>query len=162
MGRVVSQKVPSHEELVKQRRLQIVADKLSTMDTNTDIAKRFGISRKTVQRALDWGHDQGLFDVNIRERLLHHVMGFTKQLDRIDEEWRLAIDQTRDDETGERLFPLHPQMFGTLSREERETRIKVLELEGLYRNVLNVRAVGMAEEKDVEVTWRIVDADEGK
>ena len=151
----------TRSEVAQNRWLQIIANKIETGESNTKVAKRFGVSSKTVQRALDWGHDEGLFEVNIRERLLHHVMGFTKQLDRIDEEWRLAIDQTRDDETGERLFPLHPQMFGTLSREERETRIKVLELEGLYRNVLNVRAVGMGEEeKDVEVTWRIVDADE--
>ena len=148
-------------EVVRQRWLQIVADKLQTMDKNTAIGKRFGVSSKTVQRALDWGHDEGLFEINIRERLLHHVMGFNGQLERIREEWDLAVDETRDEETGERTAPMNPMHFSVLSREERETRIKVLELEGLYRNVLNVRAVGMGEEeKDVEVTWRIVDADE--
>ncbi len=148
-------------EVVRQRWLQIVADKLQTMDKNTVIGKRFGVSSKTVQRALDWGHDEGLFEINIRERLLHHVMGFNGQLERIREEWDLAVDETRDEETGERTGPMNPMHFSVLSREERETRIKVLELEGLYRNVLNVRAVGMGEEeKDVEVTWRIVDADE--
>ena len=160
----MSQEVTLRKRIQRKetRYLQIVTEKIKSGKNNTAIAKQFGVDRRTVQRAFDWGYAKGIFDVDIRERLFHHIIEFTKQLDWINEETRLAVDQTRNEETGERTGPMNPMHLSVLSREERETRIKVLELEGLYRNVLNIKPAGMDEEKDFEVTWRIVDPDEGE
>ncbi len=153
--------VKTKTELAKQRWLRIIADKLETGDSHKELANRFGVSTKTIERALDWGRKQGLFEVNARERLFHHIIELTKQLDWINEEKETAIEMTRD-ETGKRTMPIPSQQLTALSRELRETRIAVMELEGLYWNVRNIIPANMGEEKDIKVTWRVVDADEGK
>jgi transposase-like protein len=151
--------VKTKTEVAQQRWLQIIADKLKTGESHKKVAKRFGVSTKTIERALDWGREQGLFKVNARERLLYHIIELTKQLDWINEEKDLAVDRTRD-ENGKRIAPLMPHQFVAISRQMRETRVKVLELEGLCKNVLNLRPVGEDDKQDdtVEVKWIVVDA----
>lgn len=144
------------------RDLQIIVNKIKTGDTNSTIAKRFGVAYKTVQRALEWGRDQGFFEIDTRERLYHYLVEFNRQLEWIREERELAVNMTKN-KHGKRTIPIHPRHFAALSREERDTLTKMLELEGLYKNAVNVPPAPGDEEEEEEVItgrWVIVDPDE--
>jgi hypothetical protein len=114
----------------------------------SQLAKRFGVSDRTIVAAIRWGERMGVFTDDIRERLQNQLIEWRTHLAWLEGERKLYVVDARDD--GKRK-PLHPYCLTAVSREIREVRTRIAELEGLIRNTLTVEHTGSVESQLVIV-----------
>lgn len=123
----------------KLRYIEICTDKINSGDSNEQVAARFDVERRTVDRAISWGRKQGYFQPNA-EKLKQHIAEWREHEKWLEQELRLTREKYKR-EDGKRSA-MHPFALSSLSRELREVRTKIAELEGIYKQTLNINHSG--------------------
>ena len=126
----------------ERRRIDIcIAYKTETpRPTQVSLAQRFGVAPVTVNKAIHWGEQFGLFTDDISMRLQYQLAEWRDHLKFLESELRLTKRISRS-ESGKR-YPISHNALKTLSSEIREVRTRIDELEGIYKQTVNVNVAG--------------------
>ena len=106
---------------------------------NKDIAEVFDIAPRTVDLAIAWGKRHELFRRAATDKINHHIQEIRAHLKWLESELRILKRSTRHE--GKRI-PLPAAQIRAISAELRETRVVLMELEGIYRKTLNLQHTG--------------------
>lgn len=127
----------------ERKYLQIVLAKLSNGSlSSTKLAEQFECSVATVERALSWGRKTGKFTTDSAEKLAEHIAEYRKHLEFLEKELKARKKLAREEAGGRRDAPIGSQSLKHISSEIREVRLKLMELEGIYSNIVNVQVTG--------------------
>jgi hypothetical protein len=133
----------------KRRYVEICTYKINNPDTsNEKVGAHFDVERRTVDRAIAWGRKQGLFQPD-GEKLRQHIAEWREHERWLEQELRLQKRDARKDDG--RRAPMQSFALTSLSRELREVRTKIAELEGLYKQTVNVN-IGGQEGNELKLT----------
>ncbi|MDD4986808.1 MAG: hypothetical protein PHQ43_13740 [Dehalococcoidales bacterium] len=122
--------------------------------TIAQLAKQFGISDSTINRALAWGRRHGFFARSATDKLQEHIGELKKQIDWLEAELKIAeaARVIRDEKTGKKIkVPMAAQRIGVILKELRETRALLMELEGVYKKTVALQV----DESIVDVLNRV-------
>jgi DNA-binding transcriptional regulator LsrR (DeoR family) len=114
-------------------------EKVSSGAKNAEIARRWGVSERTVKTALAWGRENGVFDADVTVKLEKHLQEFKARLKDLDGYLRAELGRDRkirDASGGYEALP--SKQIIIIFQEIREHQTKIMELEGIYRQYVNV------------------------
>lgn len=121
------------------RYVSMCIDKISSGETNKELARRYGVSESTVKNAVAWGRDNGVFDTDITVKLEKHIQAFRKRLAMLDEYLKSEFERNEKIRVSTDGFEALPsKQLIMIFQEIREHQTKVMELEGIYRQYVNV------------------------
>jgi hypothetical protein len=121
--------------------LQICLDYISEKITQEQLAQKYGVNRATVVRALKWGERNSLFARNAAEKIKRELATWRDHERWLESELRLAKRESRQEENRKRK-PMHPYQISIISRELREVRKTIAELEGIYKETVRLEHSG--------------------
>lgn len=149
----------------EKRYIDICVAQIASADTNEAIAQRFGVARTCVDRALRWGRERGLYTLDTNEKLRVHLQELGTVLRRLeraflamDRRYRKLLRNGRDRATTE--SPTSPpfrsvrhgpkdatargsiRLMVQLAERILGYRTRIMELEGIYKQVLNIQHGG--------------------
>jgi transposase-like protein len=122
--------------------------------TIAELAVQFDVSDSTINRALAWGRRKGFFARSATDKLQEHIGELKAQIEWLESELKIAkkAQVTTDEKTGKRIkLPMAAHRIGMLSRELRETRALLMELEGVYKKTVALQV----DESIVDVLNRV-------
>ncbi len=122
----------------EKRRLAICCRKKTTKLTNEEIAREFEVSLPSVSNALKWGKAMGLYDVDQGEQLENRIAEILTQGSKLEEmAFLVASNVTSRLKKGEQVNMAKEVV--PLFKELRETRSFLSELQGLYKQFVNIK-----------------------
>ena len=121
----------------QKRYVDICTYKIANASTaNKDIAGVFDITRKTVDLAIAWGRRNDLFRRAASDNIDQSIQEVRAHLKLLESEVRLYKRQRRKGDE------IQSSLITGLSRELREWRIILMQLEGTYETTLKLRYPG--------------------
>jgi len=159
------------------RYIEICTERIANPKTlNRELGIIFDVTERTIDRAIWWGKKKGLFTKNARTKINRHISEFQKHIDFLEAELKI-IDRARtfktliDDEgnilepydvngeprdqtkyrTKKNKLPIGPARLAAVSRELRECRVIVMELEGIYKQTVNLQ-LGTVDLPAIQIT----------
>jgi hypothetical protein len=123
----------------ERRNIEICTRKIEKEEPSHVIAEVYGVNTRTIDRALAWGRRHGFFARSATDKLQEHIGELKKQIDWLEKELRIAekARSLKDKQSGKRIkVPMAAHRVGMLSRELRETRALLMELEGVYKKTV--------------------------
>ncbi len=138
----------------ERRNIEICTRKIEKEEINKVIAEAYGVTERTIDSALAWGRRHGFFARSATDKLQEHIGELKKQIDWLEAELKIAEAARiiRDEKTGKKIkVPMAAHRVGTLSRELRETRALLMELEGVYKKTVALQV----DETIVDVLNRV-------
>lgn len=123
----------------ERRNIEICTRKIEKEEINKVIAEAYGVTERTIDSALAWGRRHGFFARSATDKLQEHIGELKKQIDWLEAELKIAEAARiiRDEKTGKKIkVPMAAHRVGMLSRELRETRALLMELEGVYKKTV--------------------------
>tara|TARA_Y100000310_G_C20657440_1_gene802732 strand:+ start:549 stop:1094 length:546 start_codon:yes stop_codon:yes gene_type:complete len=124
--------------------IEILTWKKAHRATNDGTAAHFGIGVMMVMNAEKWAQRTGYFIVDTADVLEKHMAAIRKAIGEIEKELRIARQHSRikitkgDGRTTTRRIPLPATTFNAIFGRWLEYNTRLMEIEGLYRKVLNV------------------------
>lgn len=138
----------------ERRNIEICTRKIEKAEPNRILAEAWGVTERTIDNALAWGRRHGFFARSATDKLQEHIGELKKQIGWLEKELRIA-ERARtftDTETGKKQkAPMAAHRVGMLSRELRETRALLMELEGVYKKTVALQA----DESIVDILNRV-------
>ena len=123
----------------ERRNIEICTRKIEKEEPNRILAEVWGVTERTIDNALAWGRRHGFFARSATDKLQEHIGELKKHIDWLEKELKIAeaARTFKNEETGKKVkAPMAAHRVGMLSRELRETRALVMELEGVYRKTV--------------------------
>jgi len=116
-----------------------LAKRTNPSRTNMQLAADFGISRSLVDRAFRYGQEHDIFAVDILNKVQTHISELRTLLGKLEKAFAKHSRKPRGVPKG---WKPNATDLTRLSREIRETRMLIMELEGLYKHTLSVQHGG--------------------
>lgn len=137
--------------------LDICADKTKLKLTNEQLAEKHGCARSRVDRAIKYGSGCGFFTVELAEKLDRWIADLRDDIARLERDLKRQRRRPRNLDPEERAAwrPSH-HAVAALSRIILDYKTRLMELEGIYRQVLSVDVRGKV---DQTITIRRVPAE---
>jgi len=121
-----------------RRYVEIVAEKIASDKTYSELATQFNVSVSTVKNAVSWGRTQGMFNKDLTEKLEHHIAeyrGLVAETEKLLQR-RIKLEEEMYEHTRE-LLPA--TQFSFLMQRLEAQRERLMELEGVYKKSVNVQ-----------------------
>lgn len=122
----------------EQRRVAICTRKKSTKLTNKEVAREFGVTEKSVANALQWGRRTGIYEIDQSEQLERRIYEIVQSLDELEKMSKLVnknvvkrLEHGEEVNMSKEVTPLY--------KEIRESRVLLMELQGLYKQLVNIK-----------------------
>lgn len=138
----------------ERRNIEICTRKIEKEEPNHVLADVWGVTERTICNALAWGRRKGFFARSATDKLQEHIGELKAQIGWLESELKIAkkAQVTTDEKTGKRVkLPMAAHRVGMLSRELRETRALLMELEGVYKKTVALQV----DESIVDVLNRV-------
>jgi|TARA_Y100000310_G_scaffold109452_1_gene107912 hypothetical protein len=125
------------------QRIEILSWRKAKAATIADTAAHFGLSDAGVYNAIQWGRKSGFFTEQTVDNLEKHIAEYSKAIKEIEKELRIARRAARrkylkpDGTEGVRRVPLPANIINAIFGRWNEYRTRLMELEGIYRQVVN-------------------------
>lgn len=123
---------------VQARRIAICVAKKTRGDSDEVLAREFGVSVPTIRKALEWGRNSGLYELDNAQQVEVRIVEVSDTIARLEElldkcmvASHAAIDLGEKRALTGDVVPL--------AKEIREQRILLMELQGLYRQNMNIQ-----------------------
>lgn len=132
----------------EREKLEIVAYSIQNPKSNQDdIAAHFAKHKSIVNRAIKWGERSGLYLGDAQDKLRGYITEARKHQQWLESEIKLLKESRRkvesslssDTERAAAIRVYSPGLITGLSRELRETRQQLLELEGLLQKTVTIQ-----------------------
>lgn len=123
----------------QHRYVSICVDRIAG-SSQKELARKYTVSESTVKNAVAWGKENGLFETDLSIKLERHIQEFRSRLAKLDE-W-LHKEFARDEMVREKsggYEALAAKQLVPIFEEIREHQTKIMELEGLYRQYVNIQ-----------------------
>ena len=123
--------------------LAICADKIKLKCTNEQLAENHDCNRSRVDRAIRFGIDCGYFTFELEERLSRWIADLRDDVSRLERDLKRHRRLPKNLDKAER-FAWRPnyRAVTALSRVMLDHKTRLMELEGVYRQVLNIQVNG--------------------
>jgi len=157
------------------RYIAIIREQIATAKNNEQIASQFGVARTCVDRAIRWGRKCGLYALDSTDKLRTHLQelgAVLRKLERaflaMDRRYRKLLRNGRDRSVADSPTapPFHSVRHGPKDSAARGCirlmallaerilgyRTRIMELEGIYKHVLNIQhggAIAVRTEPDL-------------
>jgi len=135
----------------EKRKIDICADRISTPSlTIKQLCRKHSVSHHTIDKALEWGREQGFFTANSEDKIRQHICDLQKILSVLEYEYKEAATEARRRRREARKynrshsdqknppFGLTDAITG-LARKILDYKTRIMELEGLYHKVVEHR-----------------------
>lgn len=126
---------------VKQKRYIDIclAKRMNPSRTNMELGADFGVSRTSVDRAIRYGHTFDIFAIDTLHKIETHIGELRVLLGKLE---KAFAKHNRKPHGVPKSWKPNAVDLTRLSREIRETRMLIMELEGLYKHTLSVQHGG--------------------
>jgi len=124
----------------QKRYVDICITQKTTDKTNQELAKQFGVARSCIDRAIAWGREHGLY-VPDTDKLRDHILELRAVLDKLEFALERHFRQPSR-KRGNAKWKPYATGIASLSNQILAYRTRIMELEGLYRNTLNLQHTG--------------------
>ncbi len=128
----------------EKRYIEIFAEQVKSGQTAEDLAERLGVAAITVHRAVHWCRDRGLHILDTKDKLRAHLDELGAVLHKLERAF-LAMDRRyrrllRDKkDVGARSSI---RLMALVAERLLGYRTRIMELEGIYKHVLNIQHGG--------------------
>jgi hypothetical protein len=138
----------------EKRYIEIFAEQVKSGQNAEDLAERLGVAAITVHRAVHWAHARGLHILDTKDKLRAHLDELGAVLHKLERAF-LAMDRRyrkllRDKkDVGSRGSI---RLMALLAEKILNFRTRIMELEGIYKHVLNIQhggAIAVRAEPDL-------------
>ena len=130
------------------RYARICAARIATQKSEVALAEYCNVSKSSVERALAWGRRQNLFVLDSQEKLKMYLLDLADKRQLLEDALRLSARRPRGlSVQDEEMWKPHGGSISALARAYLDYSTRMLELEGLYRQVVNIQHSGMVEVK---------------
>lgn len=123
---------------VQERRIAVCVAKKSREVTNAALAREFGVSEVTIKKDLEWGRRSGLYEIENAQQIEVRIVEVSDEITRLEKMaevvYENAMQYMKDTQKRRSLIT----DFVPLVKEIREQRVLLMELQGLYRQNVNV------------------------
>lgn len=141
--------------------LEICIESSSSKESASQLSDRLNTPVRTIERALKWGRDSGFFTGAAADKCEYHIAELKAHIKFLESELKLARKHSyiKDKKGNKHRVPIDHKYISVYSRELRETRSMLAELEGIYKKTLNLEVTGK-DGKDLlptEITINFVD-----
>jgi transposase-like protein len=128
----------------EKRYIEIYAEQVKSGHSAEEVARRLGIAAITAHRAVQWAHSRGLHILDTKDKLGGHLQELGATLHKLERAF-LAMDRRY-----RRLLREHKdvgargsvRLLALLSERILAYRTRVMELEWIYKHVLNIQHGG--------------------
>lgn len=145
----------------ERRYIEIYAEIIRTGQSAEETARRLGVAAVTAHRAVHWARDRGLHLLDSKDKLRNHLAELGALLHRLerafgamDRRYRRLLREKK--ESGGRSSI---RIMALLSERILAIRTRVMELEGLYKHVLNIQHGGEIKVRGEPDLSRLSDAE---
>jgi predicted transcriptional regulator len=123
----------------QRRRVDICVAYKARDVTQAQLAKEFGVTVATVNSAIKWGRNSGLYEIDNAQQLEVRIAEVNEEISRLEKMAKVVYENAMEYMKNEKKRRSLITDFVPLIKEIREQRVLLMELQGLYRQNVNIQ-----------------------